>query len=258
MLLLLTACGPGEGEATVEEVALSGWSYWVVVPADLPEAPVPALVHLHHSGNGEKMAASGENQAMLAEAGMIGIFPMGGGEPGDDWRVGRNKDDIPRDDRGFLADVARDVSERYGADGGVWLSGFSKGGAMVYDYACLGEEGLYAGFLPMAGAFEDWIFDDCTHGPAPVRHMQGSEDDRWPRHTADDPDSSHQGIVESLAGLAAADGGCMDAEPDHDGSCEVWSTCPTDVRLCTYDGGHSRPDGWIVSHREWIDLVSGR
>ena len=257
-LLFLSACG---GEVRVERYTLPEGDYWLVQPRGLRGAAVPGLVHLHHSGDGQELAENLDNQAELVDAGLIGIFPMGGGEPGDDWRVGRNKDNIPRDDRAFLADVARDVRLQVPELTTLWLSGFSKGGAMVYDYACLGEGALYSGFLPIAGAFQDWILEDCTHPAAPIRHLQGSEDDKWPRTTADDPDSSHEGILDSLAGLPATDATCMLDAPlavaEESDDCEVWVTCPEDVRLCIFDGGHYEPPGWIRGHGAWIGEVSG-
>lgn len=236
---------------TVRQVTLGQSAYWLAVPPNLPP-DAPALVHLHHSGNGRSLARDPDNQAHLADRGFIGVFPMGGGEPGDDWNVGRNKDDIPRDDRAIIAEVAIDVRDQVDA-GALWLSGYSKGGAMVYDYACLGEGGLYAGFLPMSGAFEDWVFDDCSHEPAPIRHLQGDQDDRWPRTTADDPESSHQGILDSLQALRATDADCLTTPPSADGTCEVWDSCPEDVRLCTFSGGHTEPADWVLGHADWVE-----
>lgn len=257
--VLLSAC---RGEVWVEQVSLPEGDYWLVIPRALPEGGVPGVVHLHHSGDGQSLAEDAQNQAELVTAGLIGIFPMGGGEPGDDWRVGRNKDDIPRDDRAFLADVARDVEARE-ALSGLWLSGFSKGGAMVYDYACLGEPSLYQGFLPMAGAFQDWVPEDCSHPAAPIRHLQGSADHTWPRTTAEDPDSSHEGILDSLQGLNATDDTCLQSAPDVASSetmlqdvCEIWSGCPVDVRLCVFEGGHTEPAGWLLGHGDWIQLTA--
>jgi len=155
---------------------------------------------------------------------------MGGGAPGDDWRVGVNKDDI----------------------GDLWLSGYSKGGAMTYDMACLGEE-VYAGFLPMSGAFQDWVPELCEHDARLIRHLQGAEDDKWPLNTADDPTSSHEGIIDSLRGLQSAGDGCMESAPVEEESCLSWPSCGVDVRLCFFEGGHTKPDGWILDHRAWID-----
>jgi len=231
-------------------VDLDAWQYWVYAPEELPEG-APAVVHLHHSGDGRELAESPDIQRQLTEAGMLGVFPMGGGVPGDDWRVGVNKDDITRDDRGFVADVGRDLRATRDDLGDLWLSGYSKGGAMTYDYACLGEP-VYAGFLPMSGAFEDWVHDTCSHDARPIRHLQGADDDKWPVRTEDDPESSHEGIIDSLAGLQAG-GECVAAEPVEADGCLVWDACEVDVRLCFFDGGHEKPDDWLLAHRAWID-----
>lgn len=245
LLLLALACSDGGPYA----VTVDGYDYWIYVPEGLDE-PADTLVHLHHSGDGQALAESAANQRDLEAAGLIGVFPMGGGEPGDDWRVGVNKDGIPRDDRAWLAAVARDLMDR-GDVAALWMSGYSKGGAMAYDYACLGEP-LYEGYLPMSGAFQDQVPEDCPNEARPIRHLQGAEDDKWPLTTAADPESSHEGILDSLEGLAVTAGDCM-ATSVEEGDCQVWPECGADVRLCWFDGGHEKPDGWILDHRDWID-----
>lgn len=242
-LVALAAChGPN-----VSKGHLPDGPYWVYTP-DSHDGT--AIVHLHHSGDGAAHALDPDVQADLDASGMIGVFPMGGGKVGDDWNVGVNKDDIPRDDRAFLTAVADDVRATLGAET-VWLSGFSKGGAMVYDVACLGEP-AFDGFLPMSGAFQDWIPAACPNPARPIRHLQGAQDDRWPLHTEDDPESSHQGIIESLDALAATDGDCMSA-PAHVDDCDVWASCAAEVRYCDWDGGHAEPPGFLLGHRDWID-----
>ena len=249
-LVLLCACaGPTTG---VSAMPIDAWNAWVYVPEGLPDEPVPAVVHLHYAGEGEGLAYNGELQRELTDARMIGVFPEGGGEPGDDWRVGHNKDDIQRDDRAFLADVARALRDRDDIST-IWLGGFSKGGAMTYDMACLGED-VYDGFLPMGGAMEDWIFEDCPAAQRPFRHLQGRDDDRWPVRTEDDPDSSHKGIIESITALQD-DPSCMDRSVEA-GDCTVWPDCAADTRLCFFEGGHWEPDGFLIAHRAWIDAVS--
>lgn len=245
-LLSLSACAP----ASVQSVTVDDWRAWIYVPPDL-EGPAPAVFHLHHSGEGRAQVDSAALQRDLDAAGLIGVFPEGGGEPGDDWRVGRNKDDIPRDDRAFLAEVARKVRARGDVDS-VWLGGFSKGGAMTYDMACLGED-VFDGFLPMSGAMEDRVFEECPAAQRPIRHLQGRRDDRWPVNTADDPESSHKGIVESLLALQD-DAACMETSTE-EGDCVVWTGCDRDTRLCFFDGGHGEPDGFFQGHRAWIDSL---
>lgn len=247
--LILPLVGACAAQTGVVPVAIGDWNAWLYIPDDLPDEPVPAVVHLHYAGEGEGLSRNAEIQGELHEARLIGVFPEGGGEPGDDWRVGVNKDDIQRDDRGFLADVARAIRSRQDVDG-LYLSGFSKGGAMVYDMACLGED-VYDGFLPMGGAMEDEVFDACPAAQRPLRHLQGRTDDKWPRTTEDKPESSHEGIVDSVAALQD-DPSCM-GEPVMEGDCEVWTGCAADTRLCWFDGGHWEPDGWLVDHRAWID-----
>lgn len=248
MIFLLACTEPTDGV-----IAVDGGQYWMVIPEGA-ELSGPVLLHLHHSGDGEGMAAESAVVEGLTAAGLVGIFPDGGGEPGDDWNVGINKDDIPRDDTTFLAAVADDLRAR-GA-GTLWLGGGSKGGAMSWEMACLGEP-AFDGYLPMMGAIEAPLPHDCTNDPAPIRHLQGTTDDRWPLNTADDPDSSHMGIIDSFKELTTAADGCMDAEPVIEGDCQVWTGCPETAQLCFCDGGHSLPDDWVALQAEGITALGG-
>lgn len=250
----LLACGTPEPTPDGAYEVTDG-RYWLVVPDGVALGDGPVLVHLHASGAGERLAKQDDLRRQLGEAGLVGVFPDGGGEPGDDWNVGINKDDIPRDDTVFLADVAIDLQDRFGPLE-LWLGGGSKGGAMTYEMACLGEP-HYAGFVPMTGAIEAPLPGPCTHPPAPIRHLEGTEDDRWPVWWSDDPDSSHMGIMDSLAELTTADAACLAEAAEVDGACEVWSGCADTVSLCWYEGEHALPDDWVRWQADGIRLLSG-
>ncbi|MCB9795591.1 MAG: hypothetical protein H6741_23050 [Alphaproteobacteria bacterium] len=247
--LLLLACGaPDLGPYPVDE-----GQYWLVVPEGLDPEGADLYVHLHHSGDGEGMAQDAELAAAFAALGQIVVYPDGGGEPGDDWNVGINKDDIPRDDTLFLEAVAEDLRSRWGA-ATLWLGGTSKGGAMSYEMACLGAP-VYEGYVPLSGAIEAPLPHACTNAAAPLRHLQGTQDDRWPLWWADDPESSHMGIMESLGELAASDDTCLQETPVEEGDCQVWSGCPEPLRLCWYEGGHAAPSDWPARQVEGIAAI---
>ncbi|MCB9762042.1 MAG: hypothetical protein H6739_19625 [Alphaproteobacteria bacterium] len=238
-LLLLLACTPNP----LGPHLVADGQYWLFQPPGVPIEGAAVYVHLHPDGDGAGLADNDTLLDELTRQGLIAVFPDGGGDPGDDWNVGINKDDIPRDDTVFLANVAADLRDRWGA-AVLWLGGSSKGGAMSYEMACLGEP-VYDGYVPISGAIEAPLPHACTAPPAPIRHLQGTRDDRWPLHTADDPDSTHMGILDSLGELQASDDTCLEAEPTIEGDCQVWAGCPAEVRLCMYEGGHAMPSNWV-------------
>jgi poly(3-hydroxybutyrate) depolymerase len=243
-------------------------SYYVVVPDGVDPATAPMLAHLHHSGQGQKDASREAIQTALAAEGLVGLFPQGWGDAQDDWNVGDNRHDIPRDDVAFLLDVAIDVVARY-QPASLWLGGGSKGGAMTYELGCLADDSPFDGFLPIAGAVEKPLPRGCTHPSRPIRHLEGiRDDDHWPEWTADRPESSHMGIMDSFLALTTTDGSCMpQAEgegPDgaagpfqaegHD-DCVSWA-CADTVALCWYDGGHSLPSDWVHLQATAIKALS--
>jgi hypothetical protein len=263
---VLVACsGSAEGEAVRHDV--SEGHYYVVVPPGVDPSTAPALVHLHHSGRADVDAYDERLLEAFAAEGLVGVFPQGWGDERDDWNVGDNRHDIPRDDVAFLLEVAGDVSQRL-SPGSLWLGGASKGGAMTWELACLAAESPFDGFLPMTGAIEKPLPAPCVHPPRPLRHLQGLHDDgHWPEWTADDPESSHMGIMDSLAALEGADPACLPTSPDAgpDGSegpydaepgCLSWD-CDAPLALCWYDGGHGVPRDWVsrqaTAVRSWSE-----
>ncbi len=249
LLIVLAACGGPDG---LSEHAVAEGSYTVFVPDGVDPTTAPALVHLHANGLGATTASSASVQEALATEGLVGIFPEGWGDDAStDWNVGDNRHDIPRDDVAFLVAVGDDVRDRY-APTELWLGGSSKGGAMTYELACLADDSAYDGFLPMHGAIEKALPGPCTHPPRPLHHLQGrADDDHWPLWTADRPESSHMGIMDSLLALVGTDDTCLDATvaEDEEG-CQVWATCAAEVRLCWHSGGHRLPGDWVARQAE--------
>jgi poly(3-hydroxybutyrate) depolymerase len=134
LLLMLSGC------ASWEAYDVEGGRYWEVVP-DGAASDAQVLLHLHHSGDGEGLASDEAVRAGLAAVGLIGVFPDGGGQPGDDWNVGINKDDIPRDDTVFLAAVAADLRQRRGASS-LWLCSYDGGHPLPDDWVARQADGI--------------------------------------------------------------------------------------------------------------------
>jgi poly(3-hydroxybutyrate) depolymerase len=245
-LLALFACSAPE-LLSIHDVAEG--SYTVVVPDGVDPATAPALFHLHPNGLGDRTAGQESVQQALADEGLVGVFPQGWGtDASTDWNVGDNRHDIPRDDVAFLDDVAADVIDRYDPPS-MWLGGASKGGAMTFELACLADESPFDGFVPMTGAIEKELPGPCTHPARPIRHLEGKkDDDHWPLYTADRPESSHMGIMDSFEALTTTTDGCLDGPTEVDGDCTTWTACAEPVTLCWYDGGHHIPGDWL--HRQ--------
>ena len=249
---VLVACNaPPE----LETIEVDGGSYTLMRPDGVDPATAPVLVHLHANGLGALTARREGMRDDLASAGLVGVFPEGWGEDAStDWNVGDNRHDIPRDDVAFLEAVGADLLERL-TPASLWLGGASKGGAMTYELACLGDSG-FDGFVPMSGAIEKELPRPCTHPSRPVRHLQGRNDpDHWPLWTADRPESSHMGIMDSLLELTTTDEGCLDTPVVDDGTCATWA-CADTVQLCWYDGGHRLPGDWVRRQADAIEALS--
>jgi len=252
-MLLLLACSPSSEPLVTHEVE-DGF-YTAVVPNGVDPSTATVLFHLHANGLGHQTAAQVDVQDALADEGLVGIFPEGWGDDAStDWNVGDNRHDIPRDDIAFLQQVADDVLDRY-APTSMFLGGTSKGGAMTYELACLGDDSPFDGFVPMTGAIEKELPGPCVHPPRPLRHLQGrSDDDHWPLHTSDRPESSHMGIMDSLEALTTTGDDCLDGPTEVDEDCTTWTSCAEPVTLCWYDGGHRVPSDWV--HRQ-ADRIRG-
>lgn len=250
-------CGTPEGKCATE----NGF-YRLALPEGA-EAPVPALVYLH--GWGRSSAGVMRNEAMratLTERGYALIAPEGiprPGHPNRDWAV-RDGAPFERDDVLFLAEVLDDAA-RHGVDRDrVLLSGFSRGGSMVWDVACHAP-GTARAYAPVAGAFWEPLPERCA-GPVDLFHAHGWSDRVVPmegrsvadgRLTQGDVFASLRRLRETL--------GCDPHRPDTapvvaDGSrwLRHWDTCPEGrLNLMLHPGGHKIPKGWLERALDWFE-----
>jgi len=166
-----------------------------------------------------------------------------------------------RDEFAFFADVAADVSERFGVDPEkTLLTGFSSGGFMTWYTACDSAD-HFGGYAPIAGAFWKPLPESCpTHAPF-LFHVHGTADTvvplegrplgggRW-----------HQGDVFESFDVWLRQSGLPEAPADTyvtgDLRCEQWRPETGLLELCLHGGGHSIKADWIK--RAWHKLAAAR
>lgn len=251
------ACGVPAGEC----VTASGLYRLALPPSH--GAPVPAVVYLH--GYGGSSAGVMRNAAMLATLSARGyalIAPEGLPRPGAtrrNWSV-RDGGAYRRDDIAFLREVLDDAA-RHGVDRGhILLTGFSRGGSMVWDVACHAPETARA-YAPVAGAFWEPLPESCA-GPVDLFHTHGWTDRTVPiEGRAVDHGRLTQGdLFASLRVLRRTDG-CAPQMPDAapmeaGGSLWLrhWGSCSGgEIDLLLHPGGHSLPSGWLTRALDWFE-----
>ncbi len=113
---------------------------------------------------------TGRGYALIAPDGVFS--PYGSGKKS--WDILR-RPNWPRDDIGFLREVIQDAARRYDIDRDrVLLAGFSNGGTMVWNVACLAPD-LARGYAPVAGALWEPMPERCD-GPVDLFHVHGWTD----------------------------------------------------------------------------------
>ena len=254
-------CGTPEGTCPTEQ----GF-YRLALPGDAEE-PVPALLYLH--GWGRSSAAVMGNEAMratLAERGYALIAPEGmprPGHPNRDWAV-RDGAPFARDDIVFLDEVLEDAARRGVDRGRVLMAGFSRGGSMVWDVACLAPETARA-YAPVAGAFWEPLPERCA-GPVDLFHVHGWSDRVVPLEGRSVAEGAlTQGDVFASLRLLREALGCAPQMPDSasvvaDGSrwLRHWDQCPEGrLDLMLHPGGHKVPEGWLNRVLDWFEARPG-
>ncbi|WP_323778057.1 hypothetical protein, partial [Leisingera sp.] len=139
----------------------------------------PAVMHLHGYGSsGAKIIGRDGFVKGFTERGYALIaptaLPWGEGKPSD-WAVRDGWQIYPRRDTLFLREVLEDAAERASVDPNrLMLTGFSRGGSMVWDMACHAPDFALA-YSPAAGGFWQPMPSECR-GPANILHIHGFAD----------------------------------------------------------------------------------
>ncbi len=253
-------CGPEAGPCV-----LPGGEYHAVLPEGWQDGG-PAVVHLHGfggSGGGEAGKASiagvatGRGYALIAPSGI----PWREKEPNPtDWAV-RDGTAFPRDDLAFLLAVLDDAAARFGIDRSrILLTGFSRGGSMVWDVACLAPEAA-AAYAPVAGGFWEPMQETCA-GPVKLLHTHGFSDRVVPlegRRILWEGLDVTQGDIHAGLAVWRDAMGCDDRADDHliegDRWHKTWA-CEADgaaLELVLHPGGHGVPKGWMDMALDWFE-----
>ncbi|MEM9012992.1 MAG: polyhydroxybutyrate depolymerase [Pseudomonadota bacterium] len=257
----LAVCGTDAGACTIET-----GEYHVVLPRGWEGGR--AVVFLHGFGGSGAREAQNEwlvggvtarGHAFVAPSGV----PWREAEPNPpDWAV-RDTWTYPRDDVAFIRAVIDDAAERFAIRRGeVLLTGFSRGGSMTWDIACIAPDTAYA-YAPASGGFWRPHPEDCA-GPVRLLHGHGFADRTVPlegrRILWEELDVTQGDIHEGLQ-LWRRVNGCGSRAGEHAISAETWTKVWTDcaegaaLALVLHPGGHGLPPGWMGTAIDWFEAL---
>lgn len=233
-------------------------TYHMVAPDGVARAIV---IHLHGAGGqGRGLLESGMARGSVAR-GYVFVAPDGY-HPGSrferNWSVRARGSSFDRDDALFLRDVLADVRARTGlSDAPVLLSGFSRGGSMVWDIACR-DPGFAVAYAPMAGAFWDDLPETCA-APVMLFHTHGWNDRTVPLEGRSFGGGAVvQGDVWASLKILRETNGCDARQPERSSfEGDVWLRHWTDcaagrIELMLHQGGHGAPTGWAERMLDWF------
>lgn len=229
----------------------------------LPEGPVAGVVlHLHGgAATGKGVLGSATGRAALARG--YAVLAPQGWHPENrwkrDWSVRARNTSHERDDLAFLREVLADVEATHGLKPEpMLLSGFSRGGSMVWDIACRAP-GFAEAYAPLAGAFWDDLPESCA-GPVDLFHTHGWTDRVVPLEGRSFGGGRVvQGDVWASLFTLRETNGCAKRQPEQ-GTAEGafwwrhWSDCKAGrIDLMLHPGGHLAPEGWMNIALDWFE-----
>ena len=248
-------CGDADTPCTID----SG-TYHMTLPDTA--TPLGVVMHLHGGGGrGAGLLKSGMAREAV-KRGYVFVAPDGYHPTSRfvrDWSVRANNLSYDRDDAAFLQDVMADVAARHEVEGlPVLLSGFSRGGSMVWDMACHMPD-FASAYAPMAGAFWDDLPDTCT-APVNLFHTHGWTDRVVPLEGRSFGGGAVvQGDVWASLFVLRATNGCSKRQPETnsfegDYWMRHWTDCASGrIDLLLHQGGHGAPRGWAALMLDWFE-----
>ena len=249
---LLAGCACGDDEIC----RVAGGRYHAMVPAGWDgQERLPVILSVHgYGGSPDSLLSKPHLGSAYDRAGVLWVVPEGqdrswktrnSPETGD---VGR------RNDVEFLGAVLDDVAERWPIDQRrVAASGFSQGGSMASELACLDPD-RWPVSMPISGTFWTNVPARCR-APVSVRHTHGTADPIWPLEGRA-IGAYDQGGVDEAMEVWGTTAGC-DPTPTREQLgelvCAVYTGCgASDVRLCLHDGGHTVMQAEADQQLRWL------
>ena len=264
VLLALAIPGLAQACGGDEACGIEDGTYHIALPDGWDGGP--AVIHLHgFGGAGERVIANNGFVSGFTGRGYALIAPTGARWRGDegprDWSV-RDGFTYLREDVAFLNAVLDDAAARHGvARDQVLMTGFSRGGSMTWEVACLAPD-TAAAYAPASGGF--WLPEvtDCA-GPVHLLHSHGFSDTVVPLEgrRIDLPEGTiTQGDVWRGLTVWRGEMGCRSNASDHLTDSPIWrKSWPCEsgsLELALFPGGHSLPGGWSAMVLDWFEARS--
>jgi len=252
------ACGGRDAPCEIE-----GGSYHIILPES--GAANGTVMHLHGAGASGNGMLKGGLAREAVKRGYAFVAPNGihpeRARFKKNWSVRAKGTKFKRDDIEFLRNVMADAATHHGINTEeVLLSGFSRGGSMVWDIACFAPD-LATAFAPAAGAFWDDLPTDCVR-PVDLFHTHGWSDRTVPLEGRSLRGGSViQGDVWASLFVLRAVNGCAARQPERseiigDRWWRYWTDCAEgSITLMLHPGGHGVPKGWSRDILDWFDGV---
>ncbi|UUX50323.1 hypothetical protein NUH88_01235 [Nisaea acidiphila] len=262
LIAFCLAAAPGGAEACGVETPceIPAGSYYVKPPSGWDgQSPLPAVLYFHgYKQSGRTVLRMKALMRAADEAGILVVAPNG---IEGQWGV-RGAPSVLRDDIAFTRAVRVDVTSKWPIDRSrLWVSGFSLGGSMAWNVACLSGDD-FSGFLPVSGAFWRPHPQNCPSGPINMLHVHGRGDKVVPIEGRAIGSRWRQGNVLEGFDFWRSHDRCEADELQSTGDkglhCREWRGCSGGKRLalCLYDGGHSAPKDWYPRAFKWMKDVS--
>ncbi|WP_232823128.1 alpha/beta hydrolase family esterase [Oceanibium sediminis] len=244
---------------------LENGQYFAALPEVVEGAPMALYLHGYAGSGGSVIKNTGLTKRFTGR-GYALIAPDGQMDPVGafrrDWAVDDGYE-LPRDDIAFIGHVIDDAAQRFGLDRGrVLVTGFSRGGSMVWDLACATPR-VASAFASASGGFWEPMQTGCA-GPATLYHTHGFSDRVVPlegRAAVFNGVAFHQGNILTGLDTFRREGGCMGAAEAASTEGELWiktwSDCTAgSLTLELHPGGHGLPKGWVTRVLNWFETTA--
>lgn len=231
------ACGPDS------DCMVGDRTYRIAMPGDHDgSTPVGALIWAHgYRGSAAGAMRNGSLRRMVSDAGLALIAAQGIDGSWDLPNGPRTMDSTGAAEFAYFDAVLADAGSRFGLDRDrIVAAGFSAGGMMVWNLACL-HPAPFAGFVPMSGTF--WLKPPatCAAPATSIVHIHGDADRTVPLDGRPIGPTRQGKVSDALALYRdfGRFGGARDRTAG-DLSCRVEANPTGEIlEFCRFDGGHS-------------------